>query len=161
MLKRSDVNQLRWIDFKADGSIEHRTDNVASKVAAARRVLLLVHGIIGDTSGMAAGVRACGLDSQFDLVLAYDYENLATPIGETARLLKAQLEAVGLSDADDRHLTLLVHSMGGLVSRWFIEREGGHRLVDHLVMCGTPNNGSPLGRIEDARKILGVLTTWR
>ena len=48
--------------------------------------------------------------------------------------------------------------MGGLVSRWFIEREGGNEMVDHLVMCGTPNNGSPLGKIDDARKILSVLT---
>ena len=47
--------------------------------------------------------------------------------------------------------------MGGLVSRWFIEREGGNALVDHLVMCGTPNNGSPFGKIDDARKIFNVL----
>jgi hypothetical protein len=25
-------------------------------------------------------------------------------------------------------------------------------------MCGTPNNGSPFGRVEDARKILNILT---
>jgi pimeloyl-ACP methyl ester carboxylesterase len=128
-------------------------------VAAAKRVLLLVHGITGDTDGMAAGVRACGLDRQFDLVLTYTYENLATPIADTARMLKAQLAAAGLRDGDEKHLTLLVHSMGGLVSRWFIEREDGRRVVDHLVMCGTPNNGSPLGQVEDARKILTVLTT--
>ena len=46
--------------------------------------------------------------------------------------------------------------MGGLVSRWFIEREGGNALVDHLVMCGTPNNGSPFGKIDDARKMLSM-----
>ena len=48
--------------------------------------------------------------------------------------------------------------MGGLVSRWFIEREGGNKVVDHLVMCGTPNSGSPFGKIDDARKILNMLT---
>jgi hypothetical protein len=159
VLKRDTVNRLRWIDFKDDGTIEHRGEEVAAKVAAARRVLLLVHGITGDTEGMAAGVRACELHRRFDLVLAYDYENLATPIGDTARRLAEQLRAAGLREGDDTHLTLLVHSMGGLVSRWFIEREGGHRIVDHLVMCGTPNGGSPFGRIEDARKIVGMLTT--
>ena len=123
-----------------------------------KRVLLLVHGIIGDTEGMAAGIHACGLDQKFDLVLTFDYENLSTPIEETARDLKAQLAEVGLTDGDDKHLTLLVHSMGGLVSRWFIEREGGNKLVDHLVMCGTPNNGSPFGKVDDARQILNVLT---
>ena len=159
VLRRDAVNKLRWVDFRADGTIAHQSHDVAAKVAGARRVLLLVHGITGDTEGMAEGVRACGLDRQFDVVLAYDYENLATPIGETARALKAQLDGVGLREGDDTHLTLLVHSMGGLVSRWFIEREGGHRVVDHLVMCGTPNHGSPLGRVDDARKVLSVLMT--
>ncbi|MEO7243437.1 MAG: caspase family protein [Variovorax sp.] len=156
-LKQTSLNKLRWIEFKPDGSWAYRDDGVAAKVGAARRVLLLVHGIIGDTEGMANGVRACGLDQKFDLVLTYDYENLSTPITETAQALKAQLAEAGLQAADDKHLTLLVHSMGGLVSRWFIERQGGREVVDHLVMCGTPNNGSPFGKVDDVRKILDVL----
>jgi hypothetical protein len=100
-----------------------------------------------------------GLHKEFDLVLTYDYENLSTPIAETAQTLKAQLSAAGLNAGDNKRLTLLVHSMGGLVSRWFIEREGGNKIVDHLVMCGTPNHGSPFGKLESARKILNVLTS--
>jgi pimeloyl-ACP methyl ester carboxylesterase len=157
-LKRSSVNKLRWADFGSDGTLTQRDTDLAAKVAAAKRVLLLVHGIIGDTEGMATGIHACGIDKHFDLVLTFDYENLGTPIAETAQDLLARLAAAGLHEGDDKHLTLLVHSMGGLVSRWFIEREGGNRLVDHLVMCGTPNNGSPFGKIDDARKILNVLT---
>jgi pimeloyl-ACP methyl ester carboxylesterase len=152
------VNRLRTVDYRADGSIEQRPDDVAERVAGAQRVLLLVHGIIGDTEGMAAGVRACGLDRNFDLVLCYDYENLSTQIGETARQLAAHLRSVGLGPQDEKHLTLLAHSMGGLVSRWFIERESGSAMVDHLVMCGTPNQGSPFGRVDDARRILTMLT---
>lgn len=156
-LKLTDVNLLRWLEYKDDGSFVYRKDLVAHKVKAARKILLLVHGIIGDTANMALGVRAGGLDGQFDLVLAYDYENLATPIEKTSQALKADLAAVGLAAGDDKQLTLLVHSMGGLVSRWFIEREGGNAIVDHLVMCGTPNVGSPLGEIDGARKIMGAL----
>jgi pimeloyl-ACP methyl ester carboxylesterase len=157
-LKQDDVNLLRWVDYKTDGSFVYQKSMVADKVAAAKNILLLIHGIIGDTEGMATGVKACGLDQKFDLVLTYDYENLSTPIAQTAQKLKALLVAAGLQENDNKRLTLLVHSMGGLVSRWFIEREGGNRVVDHLVMCGTPNNGSPLGRVDDARKILNVLT---
>jgi pimeloyl-ACP methyl ester carboxylesterase len=156
-LKQNDVNRLRWIEYKADGSWAYREDGIGAQVAAAKRIVLMVHGIIGDTEGMAAGSRAFGLDRKFDLVLTYDYENLSTPIAETARTLKAQLADAGLVAGDDKHLTLLVHSMGGLVSRWFIEREGGKDVVDHLVMCGTPNSGSPFGKVDDARKLLGVL----
>ena len=157
-LRRSNVNRLCWVDFGDDGNVVRHAGGVAERVAAAKRVLLLVHGIIGDTDGMAAGVRACGLDRKFDLLLTYDYENLSTPIGETAKQLKADLLAAGLGPGDPQHLTLLVHSMGGLVSRWFIEREGGQAMVDHLVMCGTPNQGSPFGKVDDARKILTMLT---
>jgi pimeloyl-ACP methyl ester carboxylesterase len=99
------------------------------------------------------------VDQRFDLVLTYDYENLSTPIAETAVKLKQQLADAGLREGDDKRLTLLVHSMGGLVSRWFIEREGGNRVVDHLVMFGTPNAGSPFGTIDLARQLASVLTT--
>ena len=39
--------------------------------------------------------------------------------------------------------------MGGLVSRWFIEQEGGNQIVQHLVMLGTPNAGSPWPAVQD------------
>ena len=39
--------------------------------------------------------------------------------------------------------------MGGLVSRWFIEREGGNAVVRRLIMLGTPNGGSPWPRVQD------------
>lgn len=157
-LRRGNVNQLRRLVFSPGERPRHEKGGVAERVAAARNILLLVHGIIGDTEGMAEGVQACGLDRTFDLVLTYDYENLSTPIADTARQLQADLAAVGLHAGDGKRLTLLAHSMGGLVSRWFIEREGGHQVVDHLVQCGTPNQGSPFGKFDGARRILGVLT---
>ena len=46
-------------------------------------------------------------------------------------------------------LTAVVHSMGGLVSRCFIEREGGAPLIDRLITCGTPHGGSPWPKAED------------
>ncbi|HMB73294.1 MAG TPA: hypothetical protein VKQ06_06965, partial [Gammaproteobacteria bacterium] len=88
-----------------------------------------------------------------------DYENLSTPISDTAMALKQQLHDAGLHKDDDKRLTLLVHSMGGLVSRWLIEREGGFKFVDRLIMCGTPNVGSPFGKIDGARKLSKLLTT--
>ena len=165
-LKRTDVNKLCWVEYQADGSVECREEGVADKVAAASNILLLLHGIIGDTEVMAKGLRLAtdgtgvSVDSRFDLILTYDYENLSTKIQDTARQLSKQLSDIGLHAQDDKRLTLLVHSMGGLVARWFIEQEGGNRVVDHLVMCGTPNVGSPFGKIDSARNLTSVLTTW-
>ena len=41
--------------------------------------------------------------------------------------------------------------MGGLVSRYFIEELGGHEVVKHLVMAGTPNAGSEIAKITTFR----------
>jgi pimeloyl-ACP methyl ester carboxylesterase len=164
-LKRENVNQLCWIEYKADGSFNRHHSGVAERIAAAKNVVLLIHGITGDTDGLASGLRMAtdsagtSIDRKFDLILTYDYENLSTPISETAVKLKQQLQASGLRADDGKRLTLLVHSMGGLVSRWLIEREGGNKVVDHLVMFGTPNNGSPFGQVDSARTLSSVLTT--
>ncbi len=89
------------------------------------------------------------LASLYDLVLTFDYENLNTTIEENGRLLKERLEAAGLGSGHGKTLDIAAHSMGGLVSRWFIEREGGNQVVRRLVMLGTPNGGSPWPKVVD------------
>jgi len=124
---------------------------IRQQVAAANRIVLFIHGIIGDTEDMAASVfnEPNPLADHYDLVLAFDYENLGTPIEETARDLKQQLCEVGLESGHRKTLHVVAHSMGGLVARWFIEREGGHEIVNRLVMLGTPNAGSPWPTLAD------------
>ncbi len=161
-LKQS-VDDLRWVEFAADGSIDRKKDGMIEKIAEAKNVLLLVHGIIGDTENIAEGIATAKLEDgselkeAFDLVLTFDYENLGREIQDTAAVLAAELERVGLGPDDGKRLTILAHSMGGLVSRHYIEQLGGGAVVDHLVMCGTPNGGSPFGKVDTGRKVLGVL----
>jgi pimeloyl-ACP methyl ester carboxylesterase len=38
---------------------------------------------------------------------------------------------------------ILAHSMGGLVSRWYIEKEGGKEKVNRLLLLASPWDGSP------------------
>jgi triacylglycerol lipase len=54
--------------------------------------------------------------------------------------LRAALERA--HDHHDRPATVIGHSMGGLVGRYHIEREGGGDAVDHLVTLGTPHQGT-------------------
>ena len=162
-IKGANVNQLRWVEYD-NGAVRRHSSQVAEKVGLAKKVLVLIHGIIGDTEGIAAGlplvnIGASTLDQKFDLILTYDYENLNTSIKTTAQLLKEQLDEAGIDADDQKHVTFLVHSMGGLVARWFIEHEGGNSVVDHLVMCGTPNGGSPFGQIGQVRSVVSTLGT--
>jgi pimeloyl-ACP methyl ester carboxylesterase len=124
-------------------------DTVRARVAQAQRIALFVHGIIGDTREMAASLRRAGVADRYDLVLTFDYENLQDSIVKTARVLKRRLEATGLGPGHGKQLDIVAHSMGGLVSRWFIEREAGNLVVRRLVMLGTPNEGSPWPQVQD------------
>lgn len=122
---------------------------VQARVKAAEHVYVFVHGILGDTSIMATSVGV----PRNSVVLAFDYENLHTTIEENAQLLGERLREAGLGPTDNKRLTLVAHSMGGLVSRQFVEATGkgldGKTFVDHLVMLGTPNGGSPWSTAED------------
>jgi pimeloyl-ACP methyl ester carboxylesterase len=130
---------------------------VAQRVAQAQRVALYIHGIIGDTQSMVPSIEtavatlegeAKPLKDCYDLVLAFDYESLNTPIGTHARGLKKRLREVGLGPNHGKILHIIAHSMGGLVSRWFIEQEGGNEVVQHLILLGTPSAGSPWPQVQ-------------
>jgi pimeloyl-ACP methyl ester carboxylesterase len=146
-----DYPHLSLVTFEADGQARYDNDaaHVRAAIDTAQRLLLLVHGIIGDTRGMAAAIARTEVLGGYDALLAFDYENINTPIPETARALAERLCSVGLTSDNGRHVDILAHSMGGLVSRWFIEREEGAGLVRHLVVCGTPNGGSPWSTVGD------------
>jgi hypothetical protein len=46
--------------------------------------------------------------------------------------------------SDQERITIIVHSMGGLVARHFIEALNGYRLVKKLITVGTPHLGAPI-----------------
>jgi len=157
VLKRLGVGydwpRLALVTYGADGTptYEHHPARVREALAGARTALLVVHGIIGDTRDLtrAAGQPEWDLARGMDAVLALDYENLHTSIDTSGFELAAALRAVGIEGKQGPRLTVVAHSMGGLVSRSFIERFGGSTIVEHLVTCGTPHQGSPWPRIQD------------
>lgn len=165
VLKRDSVNQLCWVDYQGD-NIERRSENLRNKVLAANKILLLTHGIIGDTKDMARSMKQTQDNGRFDLILTYDYENLNTKIEDNAAKLKELLEAAGITSESGKKITIVSHSMGGLVSRYFIENLNGKAVVKHLVMAGTPNGGSAISELTAHRDLaivllgLLMLTPW-
>ena len=89
-------------------------------MAKASRVLLFVHGIIGDTQSMVPSVQLGRLAGDRPLarglatsILTFDYENLNTLSRTTAAYSNRRLEAVGLgARATARCSTSRQHSMG-------------------------------------------------
>lgn len=144
---------------------DYQTDKTAitSQVAKARKILLVIHGIIGESRTMAGFVNhptaegKC-LHDEYDLVMGFDYENLNSRIQDIAQALKQALLDVGITTDAGKQVDIVAHSMGGLVSRWFIEREGGDAMIRKLVMVGTPNGGSPYANVKEYG--YNLLKTW-
>ena len=155
-----DWPRLSVVDYATDPpSYDWDPEHVRAALAGKSSALLLVHGIIGDTVGMSASVGADSdpVRNRFGAVLAFDYENIHTSIEQTGRDLAERLRAVGIGADGAPHVTAVVHSMGGLVTRWCIERSEGARPVDRLITCGTPHAGSPWSRIDDlALSLIGL-----
>lgn len=149
----------------AQGIVRYQTDKTLLRqaVAKASHITLFVHGIIGDTEGMVQCINLADehtgktIAQNTDLVLTFDYENLNTQLEETAVLLKDALAEIGIGTGSGKMLTVVAHSMGGLVSRLFIEQHGGHQVVSRLIMLGTPNAGTPWADVRDLAEVLLTL----
>lgn len=136
--------KLQRAEFPPEGGVRRTEEGLQAAIDQAENVLIVIHGIIGNTADIAGSVRFAVEEGHYDLVLTFDYENLATSVSETAKRLKRLMQQHHL---DQKTVDLVVHSMGGLVSRWLIEREGGDAFIRRLVMLGTPNGGSPFSAL--------------
>ncbi len=149
-LGQQEVNQLRYVQKMEDGSIVLQRESLGIKIGKAKKVLLILHGLAGDGLTMVKAIYdnipATTMEG-YDLILVYDYESLNTPLDETAKILKTTLADFGFGN-DEKRMTIISHSLGGLIARWMIEQEGGSAFVDHCVLVGTPNNGSMYGKID-------------
>jgi pimeloyl-ACP methyl ester carboxylesterase len=108
-----------------------------------RKVVVFVHGIVSSHATFAKLVDFFETDARFDAydLFAYDYD-WGEPILRSARHLRDILNARVPGDAE---ITLIGHSMGGLVSRFALVA-GALRGVRHIVMLGTPNFGALTAR---------------
>ncbi|MDB9511652.1 caspase family protein [Kamptonema animale CS-326] len=154
---------LAIADLLTNDKVSYEKDihEVREWVAKAQRILLFTHSILGDTQKMVPGIGQVSVQTNgehrplselYDLVLTFDYESINTPIEENARSLKHRLELAGLGANHGKVLHIVAQGMGGLVARWFIEQEQGNRVVQHLVLLGPPNGGSPWATVQSLAK---------
>ena len=135
----------------------HDSAEIRARVDKAEKIALYIHGIFGDTASMVPSIETAianvngeskPIREFYDVVLSFDYENINTSIEQNGLLLKKRLNDVGLGANHGKQLHIIAHSMGGLVSRSFIEQADGHEVVQHLIMLGTPNAGSPWPQVQ-------------
>ncbi len=159
-----DEDQLPWLGFRVYDKqlkvwveLETRSDDQLDKQLD-ERIVVLVHGLdepggIWDQLAPAladAGYTAVRFDYANDQAIALSATGLLDSLGE--------LREYGVKTID-----FVCHSMGGLVVRDTITREGfGEKgiTVGRLITIGTPHGGSPWARLRAMSEIREQVQRW-
>ena len=108
-----------------------------------RHPVLLVHGIADSERNMqwlARYLRSEGWE-------VYTV-NLTPNWGQSGlESLASQIDAYARAQFGARRFNLVGFSMGGLVSRYYVQRLGGVEQVDHFVTLSAPHNGTLLANL--------------
>jgi pimeloyl-ACP methyl ester carboxylesterase len=112
----------------------------AADPLAARIPVLLVHGLVDNRSVFSVMNRSLRRRG-FTHVCSWNYSPLLTDIARGAADLGAHIERICEQTGHDR-VHVVGHSLGGLISRYYVQRQGGDRRVESLVTLGTPHHGS-------------------
>lgn len=125
-------------------------DPAAAPVDPAKRPVILVHGI--HSSGRDMVRLARHLRAEGRLV----FTPTLTPSGGAAKLedLAQQLAAFADKEIPGRKFDLVGFSMGGLVTRYYVQRLGGLERVSHYVTMATPHRGTRLAHLRRAPGVL-------
>ena len=112
----------------------------AADPLAARIPVLLVHGLVDNRSVftvMRRSLRRRG----FAQVCSWNYSPLLADAARGAADLGEHIERVCAQTGHER-VHVVGHSLGGLIARYHVQRQGGDRRVASLVTLGTPHQGS-------------------
>lgn len=111
-------------------------------VDAAETPILLVHGIVDNHAIFTVMERALRRRG-FQTLSAYDYGLLTHNIPRAAVRLGDAIEKLSAASGYER-IHVIGHSLGGLIARYYVQRQAGDRHVHTLVTLGTPHQGTQL-----------------
>ncbi|MGY1811860.1 esterase/lipase family protein [Blastococcus sp. SYSU D00820] len=144
----------------------------AADPLAARVPVLLVHGLV-DNRSIFTVMRRTLRKRGFAHVCTWNYSPRLDCAARGAADLAEHVERICRQTGHDR-VHVVGHSLGGLISRYYVQRLGGGRRVASLTTLGTPHGGSvlahllptPLGRqLRPGSSLLGELAEpapgWR
>lgn len=101
--------------------------------------VILIHGVVRSSKCFSSFVPHLARAGY--VVVPFDYPSTRVSIPEAAASLQQVIDSLeGIE-----HISLVVHSMGGLVVRTMLAKKRDPRLA-RLVMLGVPNNGASLAR---------------
>jgi triacylglycerol esterase/lipase EstA (alpha/beta hydrolase family) len=158
-LKAETRDLLRYVDLRAIGSDVPR---VTDFNRCARPVLLLP-GFMATRRGLTVLERRLRRDGYcvFSLNLGGLLGTFNTrSIEESALLVREKVERL-YRTYELGPLTIIGHSKGGLIGRYYVKRLGGHERACALVTLGTPHHGTPAAYVGAAVTGLFAPSVWQ
>jgi pimeloyl-ACP methyl ester carboxylesterase len=154
-----------------------KTDEMTKNLKVAPKPLVLVHGLWSNwraweswqnilTTSHSYDWKAFPVGEKADKGVmntggSFMSTTPTNSIGENARELETYIK-YAQEDRNAWHVDIVAHSMGGLISRYYISQimpndsQDGRPKVSRLVMLGTPNMGSPCADVMNvAFEMLG------
>jgi triacylglycerol esterase/lipase EstA (alpha/beta hydrolase family) len=124
-----------------DGDPTGANDWSCTPTAARPEPVIIVHGTFGDRKHLLDNLSAAMVAKGF-CVFSLDYGNRGTgDIAKSARTLKAFTEKV-LAATGASKVSMVGHSQGGMMPRYYIRFLGGDAVVDDLVGLSPSNHGT-------------------
>jgi alpha-beta hydrolase superfamily lysophospholipase len=117
----------------------------AADPLAARIPVVLVHGLI-DNRSIFAVMRRSLRRRGFAQVCTWNYSPLSSDVARCAADLGRYVERVCEQTGHER-VHVVGHSLGGLIARYHVQRQGGDVRIESLVTLGTPHRGSVLAHV--------------
>jgi len=103
--------------------------------------VILVHGTFGDQKSLLDPLSTALVDAGY-CVFSFDYGNRATgPIQDSAQQLKRYTRRV-LRATGARKVSMVGHSQGGMMPRYYLKFLGGAKKVDDLIGMAPSNQGT-------------------
>ena len=99
-------------------------------------------------------VWSINLGGLFDSFNTHGIDDSAERVREKVERLYARYPSMG-------PLSIVGHSKGGLIGRYYVKRLGGEQRVNNLVTLGTPHNGTPLAYLGVASMGLLAKSVWQ
>ncbi len=131
-----------------DLSPQHR-GLLAHGTAAAATPVLLVHGMVDNRSIfalLARALRRCG----FGQVRTLNYSVFTSDVRAAAAELGRTVERLCAETGYER-VHVVAHSLGGVIARYHVQRQGGDARVHTLVTLGSPHGGTAAARMLPLR----------
>lgn len=138
------------LDAQFDGQNLRELDPVhrgmlCTDLDAAGTPILLVHGMV-DNRSIFTFLRRALRRRGFGRVCTMNYSVFTSDVRTAAKELGERIEELCRVTGYDQ-IHVIGHSMGGVISRYYVQRLGGDSRVHTLVTMGSPHGGTELARL--------------